>query len=93
MLRIPCPFCGVRDQDEFRYGGEASIVRPDQPENADGAEWADYLFYRNNLKGPRPERWLHSYGCGQWFLVVRDTSTNEIREARPITAASDQDHG
>lgn len=84
MLRIPCPYCGVRDQDEFRYGGEASIVRPDDPDNVSDAEWADYLFYRDNVKGPRLERWLHSYGCRQWFLVRRDTLTHEIAEVRRL---------
>ncbi|MDX1554632.1 MAG: sarcosine oxidase subunit delta, partial [Xanthomonadales bacterium] len=76
----PCPYCGVRDQDEFRYGGEAPIVRPADPEQATDAEWADYLFYRDNIKGPRLERWLHRHGCRQWFLVRRDTLTHEISE-------------
>jgi sarcosine oxidase delta subunit len=24
------------------------------------------------------ERWCHSYGCGQWFNIVRDTVTHRI---------------
>jgi len=81
MLRIPCPYCGVRDQDEFRYGGEAPIVRPVDPEKASDEDWGRYLFYRDNVKGIQLERWLHSHGCGQWFLVRRDTLTHEISEA------------
>ena len=27
MLLIPCPWCGPRDEVEFRYGGEAHIAR------------------------------------------------------------------
>ena len=42
------------------------------------AEWADYLFYRNNLMGPHRERWLHSFGCRQWFIAERYTVTHEI---------------
>ncbi len=84
MLRIPCPYCGERDQDEFHYGGEAAIVRPADPEQADDAEWAEYLFYRDNQKGPRLERWLHRYGCRQWFLIRRDTLTHEIYEVQRL---------
>ena len=78
MLRINCPYCGLRDQDEFRYGGEAHVNRPDDPERASDAEWADYLFYRANPKGLLHERWVHTFGCRQWFNVARDTLTHEI---------------
>ena len=84
MLRIPCPNCGIRDQVEFRFGGESHRVRPDNPEQASDAEWAHYLFYRKNPKGVHSERWLHSYGCRQWFNLVRDTVTHDIIEAYPI---------
>jgi len=87
MLRIPCPYCGLRDQDEFRCGGEASIVRPAQPDQAGDAAWADYLFYRDNVKGPHLERWLHVYGCRQWFLLRRDTLSHEITEVRRLEEA------
>ncbi len=76
MLRIPCPYCGTRDESEFRFGGESHVERPG-PEVSD-AEWADYLFNRENPKGLHYERWCHTYGCSQWFNVVRDTVTHEI---------------
>jgi sarcosine oxidase subunit delta len=28
--------------------------------------------------GEHAERWCHSFGCGQWFNVLRDTVTHEI---------------
>ena len=28
MLRIKCPWCGVRNEDEFSYGGDATVQRP-----------------------------------------------------------------
>ena len=31
MLLIPCPWCGARPENEFRYGGEAHIARPADP--------------------------------------------------------------
>jgi len=80
MLRIQCPWCGVRDQTEFTFGGESHISRPQPPEQVTDAEWADYLFYRKNPKGMHYERWVHSYGCRQWFNVARDTVTHEIVE-------------
>ena len=77
MLRITCPFCGTRDETEYRFGGEEHIQQPG-PEVSD-TEWADYLFNRDNPKGVHYERWCHAYGCNQWFNVARDTVTHEIR--------------
>ena len=76
MLRIPCPWCGIRDETEFRFGGEAHVERPGL--EVSDAAWADYLFNRENPKGLHYERWCHVYGCSQWFNVVRDTVTHEI---------------
>lgn len=76
MLRIPCPFCGERDEAEFRHGGEAQREIP-QPGVSDEV-WSDHLFNRDNPKGLVHERWCHSYGCNQWFNVVRDTLTHSI---------------
>ena len=76
MLRIPCPWCGIRDETEFCFGGEAHVERPGL--EVSDAAWADYLFNRENPKGLHYERWCHVYGCSQWFNVVRDTVTHEI---------------
>jgi sarcosine oxidase subunit delta len=77
MLRIHCPWCGERDEVEFRSGGESHITRPSF--QADDATWARYLFCRSNPKGVQFERWCHEFGCEQWFNVARDTLTHEIR--------------
>ena len=29
MLEIKCPYCGERSQNEFSYGGDATIKRPE----------------------------------------------------------------
>ena len=29
MLDIKCPYCGNRSQNEFSYGGDANIKRPE----------------------------------------------------------------
>ena len=78
MLSIPCPWCGPRDEIEFRYGGEAHIARPDEPGAADDAAWADYLYLRDNPKGLLAERWVHRAGCRRWFNVLRDTVSHRI---------------
>lgn len=83
-MRIPCPWCGDRDLAEFRSGGQADRVRPEHPEGTSDEQWADYLFYRDNPKGPHRERWVHAWGCRQWFIVVRDTATHEILETGPM---------
>ena len=44
MLLIPCPWCGPRDEIEFKYGGEAHIARPLDPAALSDAEWADEVF-------------------------------------------------
>lgn len=78
MLQITCPWCGVRDETDFVFGGEAHVIRPENPETITDKEWADYLFYEENPKGPHYERWQHRHGCRRWFNVVRDTVTHEI---------------
>jgi sarcosine oxidase, subunit delta len=76
MLQIPCPYCGERDEEEFRFGGESHTARPSL--DASDSVWADYLFNRNNPRGIQYERWLHAYGCGRWFNVARNTINHEI---------------
>ena len=51
MLLIDCPHCGPRAELEFSYGNEAHIARPKEPDSLSDAEWADYLFLRDNTKG------------------------------------------
>ncbi len=81
MLRLPCPWCGVRDEVEFSYGGEAHVDRP--PLAASDAVWTEYLFLRTNPLGVHAERWRHARGCGQWFNVQRHTLTHEVLAVYP----------
>jgi heterotetrameric sarcosine oxidase delta subunit len=76
VLSIRCPWCGPRDEIEFRYGGQAHVSYPSDPEALSDEEWADYLFLRDNPKGPFRERWMHAAGCRRWFAAVRDTATH-----------------
>ena len=80
MLVITCPHCGPREESEFSCGGEAHIARPLAENSLTDAEFADYLFLRDNPKGVFLERWRHAVGCRRWFNMVRDTVTHEIIE-------------
>jgi len=84
MLQIECPWCGPRDEREFRYGGEVPVVRPAEPEATGDEVWAHYLYYRTNRQGRQRERWLHRYGCHQWLVVERDTVTHAISAIGPL---------
>lgn len=78
MFIIECPYCGPRDQSEFTYGGQAHISRPLNSEALSDAEWAEFVFMRDNPKGLFAERWNHAAGCRKWFNALRDTATDKI---------------
>jgi heterotetrameric sarcosine oxidase delta subunit len=78
VLLIRCPWCGPRDEIEFKYGGQAGVAYPSDPEALDDTEWARFVFFRDNPKGRFAERWVHSAGCRRWFDAVRDTLTHEF---------------
>lgn len=86
MLLIECPYCGPRDETEYRHGGQAHVPYPADPEALSDREWAEYLFYRDNPRGVLAERWLHTAGCRRWFNSIRDTETYEISAVYPIGA-------
>lgn len=76
MHRIDCPWCGVRDEAEFQYQGDATVKRPapDAPAEA----FFRYVYIRENPRGWHTEWWHHIGGCRQWIKVVRNTLTHEI---------------
>ena len=78
MLLIPCPWCGPRPENEFRYAGQAHLVRPPDPPSVDDAAWGAYLYLRDNPKGGHAERWRHLHGCGRFFNCLRDTLSDKI---------------
>lgn len=84
MLLIPCPFCGPRAEIEFVCGGPSHIQRPGPPDQVSDAQWAEYLFMRDNPKGLLAERWQHVHGCGDWFNLRRSTVTHAIEQSYPM---------
>jgi len=75
MKLMTCPINGPRAISEFAYGGEVRPV-PD-PNTADDAAWADYVFNRTSLPGVTQEWWCHT-PSGVWFIAERDTATDTI---------------
>jgi sarcosine oxidase subunit delta len=73
MQLIDCPYCGPREEVEFHYGGQAHVSYPADPASLTDEEWAEYLFVRDNTRGPFAERWVHAAGCRCWFNAIRDT--------------------
>lgn len=84
MQLIPCPWCGPREETEFHYGGQAHVEHPADPRALDDEQWAQYVFFRDNPKGPFAERWAHTAGCRRWFNAVRDTVSYEFLTVYPV---------
>ena len=80
MLLIPCPWCGERPESEFRYAGQAHIARPPDPAAVSDADWAAFLYLRDNPRGTHRERWRHTSGCGRFFNCERDTVSDVIAQ-------------
>ena len=79
MFLIHCPHCGEsRAEEEFHAAGQAHILRPADPAACSDAEWGDYLYFRDNPRGPHRELWVHAAGCRKHFNLARDTATYEI---------------
>ncbi len=80
MKIMNCPLNGPRNASEFICAGEVSIS-PD-PNTSSDAEWADYVFLRENKAGVVREWWMH-VPTSYWFIAERDTRTNEIKRTYP----------
>ena len=88
-MRIRCPHCGERDNGEFSYLGDATVIRPDGMDASPQA-MHDYVYLRDNPAGPHRELWYHAAGCRSWLVVTRDTRSHAIHDvssAREIALA------
>ena len=78
MLYIKCPHCGLRSQNEFAYGGDASVKRPELNKEVSDKEWNHFVYLRKSLRGKHLELWHHISGSRQLIKVQTDTATHEI---------------
>jgi heterotetrameric sarcosine oxidase delta subunit len=74
-MRIPCPYCGERDAEEFSIQGEVAGARP---QGDDIAAFGAYVHLRVNEFGPTKEYWYYANGCRRWLVVSRDTRDHSI---------------
>ncbi len=78
-MRIPCPYCGERDAEEFSIQGEVAGPRP---QNDSLEDFNAYVHFRDNPLGPTREYWYHAAGCRRWLIVSRDTRDHTILGVR-----------
>jgi sarcosine oxidase, subunit delta len=83
---IPCPLNGLRPVDEFLYAGELRVA-PDPAQCTDEA-WGRYVFNRTGIAGVKREWWCH-LPSGYWFIIERDTATDEIQRSYAPSALQD----
>jgi sarcosine oxidase subunit delta len=78
-MRLPCPFCGLRDEGEFSYEGPAT----DWPAlDAPRRKWVEAVFLRAQPKGRDEELWRHHLGCGAWLVIERDNVSHAVHGVR-----------
>ena len=82
MQVFPCPWCGPRADEEFRYAGDAGKPRPGR--DCSDAQWAAYLYLHRNTRGATRELWVHAGGCGRWLILERDTLRHDVIAAEPM---------
>jgi heterotetrameric sarcosine oxidase delta subunit len=88
-MRIRCPYCGERSNDEFYVLGDADALTA-RPSGENVEAFHQYVYQRTNLAGLHRELWYHAAGCRRWLVVTRDTRTHEISD---VTYASKRGDG
>ena len=80
MKQLHCPLNGLRNIDEFVYGGE---YHPDEAAaEIDARAWARQVFFHRNCAGLVIEWWCHAPSA-YWFLAERDTRSNTVVRTFP----------
>ena len=73
MKYIDFPILGRRPSSEFSVAG---VLDP-EPAELDGVTAGEWAFNRQSLPMRRNEWWYHT-PTQLWFLVERDTATDEV---------------
>ena len=68
----------MRSQNEFSYGGDATVKRPELNKKISDQDWDNFVYNRKSLRGKLLEHPLRLSRCRQWIKVERDTATHEI---------------
>lgn len=83
MQLFRCPFCGTRDETEFRYFGEAGKTRPEGGRMVEEADWTRYLYFQANHKGVVREIWCHQT-CGDICVLERNNVTHAVTQSTAL---------
>ena len=83
MQKFPCPFCGLRDEREFRFAAEAGKRRPDTTRDISAHDWSDHLHVVRNPLGATREIWVHM-PCQEYFVMARDTAAMTVLDVEPL---------
>ncbi|MEM7466244.1 MAG: sarcosine oxidase subunit delta [Pseudomonadota bacterium] len=79
MRWIEAPLLGRRPVTEFTING---VLEP-EPEVIDDREPGQWVFERSSVPMIRTEWWYHA-GAQLWFLVDRDTGSDEVIEVKLV---------
>jgi len=75
-MRIPCPYCGERDRQEFTVRGELPQTARPEGLDASAETMFEHVYSRKNIAGVHRELWYHGAGCHSWLVLQRDTRTH-----------------
>jgi sarcosine oxidase subunit delta len=75
-----CPLNGPRNIVEFACHGEVRATPA--PDACSDAQWAAYVWMRDNRAGVVREWWCH-LPTSYWFIAERDTRTDRILRTYP----------
>ena len=84
MLHIKCPHCGMRSQNEFSYGGDATVKRPELNKEVSDQDWDNFVYNRKSLRGKHKELWQHISGC--CLLYTSPSPRDRTRSRMPSSA-------
>ncbi len=89
-MRIPCPYCGLRDLQEYGCLGDAVTNRPTFGGADELGAYHDYVYLRDNPVGEKRELWYHANGCRRWLVVTRNTLTHAISGAEFLAGTGER---
>ena len=89
MQIFPCPFCGPRDETEFRFLGEADKLRPAGGAAARPPSGRAISISSATAKGRVAEIWSH-VPCGEMFRMERDNVTHVVYASASLRKESER---
>ena len=92
-MRIPCPHCGERDSRRVRLSRATPRRTPARRQDPASASTSfDYVYLRDNPRGPHREFWYHARGCrpGSSSAATRDARDLRV-ETRSAVATGRRD--